>query len=41
MDIRKDKQLIREAIDHGCITMAELAHFIKIHALVVKSYCKI
>lgn len=41
MDIKKDKQLIKEAINYGCITMAELAHFVKVHALVAKSYHRV
>ena len=41
MDIKKDKQLIKEAINQGCTTVAELAHFVKVHALVAKSYRKV
>ena len=41
MDIKKDKQLIKEAINQGCTTVAELAHFIKVHTLAAKSYHRI
>jgi len=41
MNIKKDKQLIKEAIYHGCKTAAELAHFIKAHTLAAKSYHRI
>ncbi len=41
MDIKKDKQLIKAAINHGCTTAAELAHFVKVHTLASRSYHRI
>jgi len=38
MNIKTDKKLIREALESGCTTAAQLAHFIKIHALVARAY---
>ncbi len=37
MNIKKDRRLIEEAIKQGCTTVAELAHFVKVYALVARS----
>ena len=38
MNIKKDKRLIREALASGCTTAAELAHYIKVHAMTARAY---
>jgi len=38
MNIKTDKKLIQKALDSGCTTVAQLAHFIKVHALVARAY---
>jgi bacterioferritin-associated ferredoxin len=38
MNIKTDKKLIREAIASGCTTAAELAHYLKVRALIAHSF---
>jgi bacterioferritin-associated ferredoxin len=38
MNIKTDKKLIRRAIENGCKTAAQLAHFLKVQTLVVQTY---
>ncbi len=34
MNIKTDKKLIREALESGCTTAAQLAHYLKMHSRV-------
>ncbi len=38
MNIRTDKKLIEKAIENGCKTAAQLAHFLKVQTMVAHSY---
>ncbi len=38
MDIKKDRKLIKKAIDQGCKTAAELAHFIRVYSMLDRAY---
>jgi len=41
MNIKTDKKLIQEALENGCTTAAELAHYLKVHALVARAWHRI
>jgi hypothetical protein len=38
MNIKTNKELLKEAINSGCQTVAQLAHFLRVRALMVESY---
>ncbi len=38
MNIKTDKKLIQKAIENGCKTAAQLAHYIKVQTLIAQSY---
>jgi len=38
MNIKTDKKLIQDAVANGCITAAELAHYLKVHALIARTF---
>jgi len=38
MNIKTDKKLIHAALESGCTTAAQLAHFLRIHALIARAY---
>jgi hypothetical protein len=38
MNIKTDKTIIIEAIAQGCVTAADLAHYIKVRSLASKSF---
>jgi hypothetical protein len=38
MNIKTDKKLIQEALKSGCTTAAQLAHYLKVHALIARTY---
>jgi len=41
MNIKTDKNLLKAAIDNGCKTAAELAHYIRIHLMMTRTYRQI
>ncbi len=38
MNIKTNKNLLKEAIESGCKTAAQLAHFIKVRNMIQESY---
>ena len=38
MNIKTDRKLIQEALANGCTTAAELAHYLKVHTLILRTY---
>ena len=41
MNIKTDKKIIQEAVANGCTTAAELAHYLKVHALIARAYRRV
>jgi len=41
MNIKTDKNLLKAAIDNGCQTAAELAHYIRVHLMMTRTYQQI
>jgi hypothetical protein len=41
MNIKTDKKLIIEAIAQGCVTAADLAHYLKVRALIARGFHRI
>jgi len=38
MNIKTDSRLIKEALENGCKTAADLAHYLKIRAMATRAY---
>jgi len=38
MNIKKNKSLLKEAINSGCRTAAQLAHFLKVRSMLQEGY---
>ena len=38
MNIKTDKKVLKAAIENGCKTAAELAHYIRLHLMIARTY---
>jgi hypothetical protein len=41
MNIKTDKAILKEAINNGCKTASDLAHYIKVRTLAAQSFRRI
>ncbi len=38
MNIKTDKELIRQALEAGCVTISQLAYYLRVRTMIARAY---